>query len=64
MMKDDSVARQLEALLNESDKCAHAIQKLIPKIGDYDLVRLLKKIDADLADIRHNLAVTKRLAEK
>ena len=54
----------LDEMLKETDKRAHGLHKVMHKVKDYDLQRLLEKIEADLADIRHTFAVAKRLAEQ
>jgi hypothetical protein len=40
-----------------------SIKEMIREVDDYDLKRLLKKIDAECMDLHHNIAVAKRLAE-
>jgi len=40
------------------------VDALIRRAGDYDLERLLKKIDAELMDIRHNLNQAIRLLDE
>jgi len=39
------------------------IKEIIREVDDYDLKRLLKKIDAECMDLHHNITVAKRLAE-
>lgn len=39
------------------------VKKIIPDADDYDLLRLLKKIDAEFKDIRHNLSIAMKLAQ-
>lgn len=56
--------QKIRDIIAATDKAAREIRELVPHIHDYDLARLLKKVDADLADALHDLAVAARLAEK
>lgn len=56
-------AEKLKQVTEEANKLEKSIKGLIREIEDYDLKRLLKKIDADLMDAQHNLVLAKRLAE-
>jgi len=56
-------AEKLNQVTEEANKLEKSIKGLIREIDDYDLKRLLKKIDADLMDAQHNLVLAKRLAE-
>ena len=56
-------AEKLNQVTEEANKLEKSIKGLIREIDDYDLKRLLKKIDADLMDTQHNLVLAKRLAE-
>ena len=56
-------AEKLKQVTEEANKLEKSIKGLILEIDDYDLKRLLKKIDADLMDAQHNLVLAKRLAE-
>ena len=49
-------------VLEEAEKLESSIQELLREIKDYDLERLLKKIDAELMDVQHNLILARRLA--
>jgi predicted DNA binding CopG/RHH family protein len=57
-----TVEKLTEALENaaELEKMVH---KIIQDVNDYDLERLLKKIDAEFKDVQHNLIIARRLAE-
>ena len=49
---------QAEALAGE----LHGLlEKLVEMSSDYDIARVLKKSEAELMDLRHNLSVVKRL---
>ena len=56
-------AEKLNLVLEETRKLEKYVKELIREIEDYDLERLLKKIDAELMDVQHNLVLAKRLAE-
>lgn len=56
-------AEKINQALEEANKLEKSIKGLIREIDDYDLKRLLKKIDADLMDAQHGLVLAKRLAE-
>jgi hypothetical protein len=56
-------AEKINQVLEEANKLEKSIKGLILEIDDYDLKRLLKKIDADLMDAQHSLVLAKRLAE-
>lgn len=59
-----SSEQKLREIALGTEKVARDIRELIPHISDYDLSRLLKKVDADLADALHDLAIAVRLSEK
>jgi len=59
-----SSEQKLKEIISATEKATREIRELIPKTGDYDLARLLKKVDADLSDTLHDLALALRLAEK
>jgi hypothetical protein len=54
---------KLNLVLEEAGKLQKSIKGLILEIDDYDLKRLLKKIDAELMDVQHNLVLATRLTE-
>jgi hypothetical protein len=56
-------AEKLNQVLEDAKKLEKSVKDLIREIEDYDLERLLKKIDAELMDVQHNLVLAKRLAE-
>ena len=56
-------AEKINQVLEETNKLEKSIKGFIREIEDYDLQRLLKKIDAELMDVQHNLVLAKRLAE-
>ena len=56
-------AEKINHILEEANKLEESIKGLIREVDDYDLKRLLKKIDAELMDVQHNLVLATRLAE-
>ena len=59
-----SADQKLKEIAFATEKAAREIRLLIPQIEDYDLSRLLKKVDADLSDALHDLAIAIRLSGK
>jgi paraquat-inducible protein B len=59
-MKTPAKIRQISKKASRLEK---EIKQIIQEIDDYDLNRLLKKIDAQCLDVRHNLALAQRLLE-
>jgi phosphomevalonate kinase len=51
---------KLDKLLEDTEDCARLLNELIQGAGDYDLERLLKKVDAELIDARHNLVLARK----
>ncbi|MEW5875801.1 MAG: hypothetical protein AB1752_11560 [Candidatus Zixiibacteriota bacterium] len=52
---------KIEELLRRAEGMSAEVASLVASSPDYDLQRLLKKIDADLMDVRHNLNLARRL---
>jgi len=55
---------KLDKILVHTKDCARLLNELIRGTKDYDLERLLKKVDAQLLDARHNLVSAKRMAKR
>jgi hypothetical protein len=55
-------AEKLEGLLKDAAKLDKGIKKIISETEDYDLSRLLKKTDAEMMDLQHNLNLACKLA--
>ena len=53
-------AEKLDKILEDTEKCAKLLGELIQEAKDYDLERLLKKVDAELIDARHNLVLARK----
>lgn len=43
---------------------AEKVQVIQKDIDDYDLSRMLKKVEAEILDLQHNLSIAMRLLEK
>jgi hypothetical protein len=59
MMKHE----RLEKASRLSRELAHEIRKLVDSTEDYDLLRLAKKIEAELMDVQHNIGLALRIAQ-
>jgi hypothetical protein len=57
-------AEKLEGLLKDAAKLDKGIKKIISETEDYDLSRLLKKTDAEMMDLQHNLNLACKLAAR
>lgn len=40
------------------------VQEIQKDINDYDLSRMLKKVEAEIIDLQHNLSIAVRLMDK
>lgn len=56
-------ADRLKEALENVSQLEKIVKQIIREVNDYDLERLLKKIDAEFMDVRHNLTIARRLAE-
>jgi len=56
-------AEKLDQTLEKANLLQKAVKEIIREVEDYDLERLLKKIDAECIDVQHNLTIAKRLVE-
>jgi len=48
---------------DSSRDLGRAINELVTSSQDYDLVRLLKKIEAEIMDVQHNIKLAIRIVE-
>jgi hypothetical protein len=55
--------KRLENTRQISQELALRVKELIGSSSDYDLGRLMKKIEAQVIDIQHNLKLACRIAE-
>ena len=53
-------AEKLDKILENTKASAELLGELIQEAKDYDLERLLKKVDAELIDARHNLVLARK----
>ncbi len=56
-------ADRLKEALENASQLEKIVKQIIREVNDYDLERLLKKIDAEFMDVQHNLTIARRLAE-
>jgi len=54
---------RLEITRKLAQDLAAQIKELVGSTSDYDLERLLKKIEAQVMDIQHNLTLASRIAD-
>jgi len=55
---------RIEELIEEAARLEKKIKKLVSESKDYDLSRLLKKVDAEMMDLQHSLDVAFKFLEK
>ncbi len=55
---------RIEELIDEAAKLEKKIKKLVSESKDYDLSRLLKKVDAEMMDLQHSLDIAFKFLEK
>jgi hypothetical protein len=53
---------RLEKAAQLSRELAREVKALVDTVEDYDLGRLLRKIEAEVMDIQHNLKLASRVA--
>ncbi len=58
-----AVKNRLENTRQISQELALRVKELVGSTSDYDLERLMKKIEAQVMDIQHNLTLACRIAE-
>jgi hypothetical protein len=54
---------ELEHLLSEARELSAELARVLEHTSNYDLVRQLKKVDAEMLDVQHNLALALELEE-
>jgi hypothetical protein len=57
------ILKQIKAAERAAEKLEQNVSAVLKRTGDYDLERLLKNIDADMIDVRHNLSRGRKLME-
>ena len=56
--------RELYELVGNAQTMTDRIRNLIENEDDYELLRVFKKLDAELMDFRHNLEVALRICRE
>ncbi len=56
--------RALQKMAGDAEKIAADIRTLISECRDYELQRLLKKLDAEVMDMRHNIQLAIDIAQR
>ncbi len=59
-----SITDKIEELLEDATRLEKGIKKLLSESKDYDLNRLLKKVDAEIMDLQHSLDVAYKFAQE
>jgi len=55
---------RIEELIEEAAKLEKKIKKLVSESKDYDLLRLLKKVDAEMMDLQHSMNLAFKFLEE
>ncbi len=55
---------ELEQYLSDTRLLSEKLSRLIETTTDYDMIRQLKKIDAELLDFQHNIVIAIEMEEK
>jgi len=53
----------LKKIAGDAEGLADEVRQLIGTCRDYDLLRLLKKLDAEIMDMRHNIQLAIDVAQ-
>ncbi|MDP3025725.1 MAG: hypothetical protein Q8O10_09355 [candidate division Zixibacteria bacterium] len=59
-----NIQEKIEELIQDAAKLERKIKRLVSESKDYDLSRLLKKIDAEMMDLQHNLDIAFKFLEE
>lgn len=59
-----SIKIELERFLADTQVFSTKLSQLIEATTDYDMIRQLKKIDAELMDFQHNIVIAIEMEEK
>ncbi|MGB2770059.1 MAG: hypothetical protein WBC88_10080 [Candidatus Zixiibacteriota bacterium] len=54
--------KRIRQALKKANQLETVVKEIIRDIEDYDLARLLKKVDAECMDAQHNLVLAERLS--
>jgi hypothetical protein len=59
-----NIQEKIEELIQDAAKLERKIKRLVSESKDYDLSRLLKKVDAEMMDLQHNLDIAFKFLEE
>ncbi len=59
-----SLKHELEQFLADTEIFSTKLSQLIETATDYDMIRQLKKIDAELMDFQHNIVIAIEMEER
>lgn len=59
-----SIKLELEQFLADSEVFSTKLSQLIETATDYDMIRQLKKIDAELMDFQHNIVIAIEMEDR
>jgi len=59
-----NIQGKIEELIQDAAKLERKIKRLVSESKDYDLSRLLKKVDAEMMDLQHNLDIAFKFLEE
>lgn len=59
-----SLKLELEQFLADTETISTKLSQLIETATDYDMIRQLKKIDAELMDFQHNIVIAIEMEER
>lgn len=59
-----SLKLELEKFLADTETISTKLGQLIETATDYDMIRQLKKIDAELMDFQHNIVIAIEMEER
>ncbi len=59
-----SLKLELEQFLADTEVISTKLSQLIEMATDYDMIRQLKKIDAELMDFQHNIVIAIEMEER
>ncbi len=59
-----SLKLELEQFLADTEVISTKLSQLIEVATDYDMIRQLKKIDAELMDFQHNIVIAIEMEER
>lgn len=59
----DNIKDDLQEVLRSARELSEAIARLLGTTSNYDLMRQLKKVDAEMLDVQHNLMLAIEMQE-